>query len=179
MIDTEKVALRIANIQHRTMEHDEKEIGLVEITFEMNPLTPQLAGELDGYMKSMLFERSSAEASNKLGGATFRLGILPQTIVVRSAPDQTKGSFTIDEAKIGTFKASRSKKSTAWTLRFTATCRPISKDQLASIVDSYLKTRYCTFADASPDLFSEVGKEEKRTRKAAAADAGESASTAH
>jgi hypothetical protein len=175
MFDTENVALRVADINHRTMEHDEKEIGLVEMVFEMNPLTPALAGELDEYMKSMLFQRKDAEVTSKLGGATFRLGILPQEIVVKMAPDQSKGSFTIDEAKIGSFTASRSKKSTAWTLKFTATFHPRSKDELASVVDCYLKTRFCTFADASPDLFSEVGKEREKTAKAVRASDGASA----
>lgn len=179
MFDTERLPIRFANIQHRTMERGEKEIALVEITLEINPLKPELAQELDGYVRSTLFTRSDAAVTPKLAGARFNLSPLPQEILVRMAPDQTDESFLIREAKIGEFSARRSKKSSAWRLVFTATCNPTSEHHLAQIVDSYLKTRYCTFANAQADLFSEKGQEERKTRRAAAAATGEPAAATH
>lgn len=178
--NTERVPLRFNRIEHLQMQKDEKEIGLVQITLELNPLTPALAKDLSEFMRSMLFTRTDAVVNQQLRAADFNLSALPQEIVVRMATDQGKASFTIKEAKIGPFKARRSAGSTEWRLVFTATCMPASEHQLAQIVDCYRKQRVCTFADASPDLFSEVGKEEAKTRRAAAAStaAAESA-TAH
>lgn len=175
MFDTERVPVRFADLSPRQMEKDDKEIGLLELQLEINPFTAAMAGELHDFVKRTLFTASATEVTSLLGGATFRLGLLPQEIAVRAAPDQVKASFVILEAKIGPFKAKRSKKSSAWTASFIATCAPQTKDQLAQLMDCYLKTRYLTFADATPDLFSEIGKEEKRARRAAAG--GESAAT--
>jgi len=179
MFDTECVPVRIANLAHRQMQKDEKEIGLVDITCELHPLTPKLAGELDDYVKRVLYTATDAEVTSKLKAASFALPLGPQEIVVRMAPDQKKDTFTLLETKITSLKAKRGKKSSAWTLVFVVTCAPTSATQLEQIVDSYLKMRYLTFADATADLFAEQSKEEKRARRGAAANgAGESA-TAH
>lgn len=162
MFDSEHVALRIDKIDHLTMERDEKEIGLVKLTLELNPLTRQKADELSEFMRRTLYTAKDAEVTPQLEGATFNLTIPPQELVVRMAPDQPDESFTIQEAKIGPLHARRSKKSSSWRLRFTATFAPMSEHELAQVVDCYTKTRYFTFADAQPDLFSESTK--KRTR---------------
>lgn len=178
--NTEHVGMRLQDIAHRIMDKDEKEIGLVVLTFEINPLTPELATDLDEFMRSMLFTRTDAAVNAKLQGAKFDLSIQPQEMVVRMAKDQKKDSFTITEAKIGTFHARRSKKSTGWRLVFDITCSPASEHQLAQIADSIGKHRYITFADARPDLFSELGEEERKTRKAArSAGAAASATATH
>ena len=177
MFDRENVNIQFTNIAPRVMQKDEKEIALVEITCEINPFTKELAGELDEFVKASLFTRTDAEINSKLAGVTFRLAILPQTVVVRMAHDQKKDSFTIDEAKIGELHARRSKTTTTWKLVFTMTCSPVSEHQLAQIFDCYRKARFLTFADASPDLFAEQSKEEKRARRAAAAPATAGAAT--
>lgn len=178
MFDRENINLRFTNIAPRVMDKDEKEIALVEITCEINPLSRELAGELDEFVKSSLFTRTDSEANSKLAGVTFHLPIQPQQVVVRMAADQGKASFVIDEAKVGDLHARRGKTTSTWKLVFSLTCSPVSDKQLAQIFDCYRKARFLTFADASPDLFAEVSKEEKQARRAAAATAAESA-TAH
>jgi hypothetical protein len=176
MFDSERVAMRVANLQHRQETKDDKEIGLVEITMEINPLPPALAQELDPYMRSTLFTMSDAAVTAKLQGAEFDLSFPNQDVLLFMAPDQGAESFQLRDAEIGTFKARRSKLSTAWRLRFTVTCMPLSEHQLAQIVDSYLKTRYCTFAGAQPDLLASGDEAPSRPRRAARA-AGAAAST--
>jgi hypothetical protein len=165
VFDRNNVPVRIADIAHRQMEHDEKEIALVELQLEINPLTRELVKELDDFVRRTLFTATDAEVTSKLKGASFQLPIRPQAIVVRMAPDQGEESFTIDEAKVGVLHARRSKKSPTWRLVFTVTCSPASEHQLSQIVDAYLKTRYLTFANASPGLFDEEEKEARRQSK--------------
>jgi hypothetical protein len=164
MFESEHVPVRFAAINHRRMEVDEREVSLVEITFEMSPFTKERAKELDDYVRRTLFTANDAEVTQKLGGANFRLAIRPQSIVVRMAPDQGKASFVIDEAKIGTFHARRSKKSSAWRMVFSVTCAPASEHQLAQIVECYLKSRYVTFANAEPGLFDEADREDRKKK---------------
>lgn len=166
MFDTERVGMRVANIQHRTMERDEKEIGLVELTMEINPLTPALAQELDPFMRGTLFTKNDAAVTPKLAGAEFDLSVPEQEIAVHSAPGQTDATFIIDEAKIGIVKARRSKRSTGWRLRFTITFMPTSEHLLAQVVDSYLKSRYLTFASAEPSLFAPSTKQRTKAVRA-------------
>lgn len=162
--DTEHVNCRFAAIDVRQMEHDDAEIPLVEITLEINPLTASLAAELDGEVKAMLFSRADEEIKSKVRRVVFDLPIRPQSIAVRSAPDQGEASYVIDEAKVTHVVVTRTKKSSAWTLRLKVLCSPSSADQLQQIVESYLKAKFCTFANATPGLFDEVEKDERKKK---------------
>lgn len=166
MFDTENVAVRIAKLEHRQMEKGEKEIQLVDITGEIHPFPRQLAAELDEFVRDTLFTKQDAEMRAKLKGVSFQLPIVPQAIAVRAAPDQAEASYVIDEAKIVSIKARRSKKSEAWRLAFVVRCSPVSEHQLAQIVEGYLKTRYLSFTNATPSLFDDVEKHERRQRRA-------------
>lgn len=166
MFNSENVSVRFNRIEHQTMKKDDAGISLVAIQFELNPLTHQLANELDGFVRGMLFTRTDAEVAAKLRRASFELPIRPQSIAVRMAPDQGDASFVIDEAKITNIAARRGKKSAAWTLVFTATCAPESEHQLAQIVDCYTKSRFITMANAVPGLFDEEEKAERKKRAA-------------
>lgn len=179
MFVTEHVPVRIANLAHRQMEHDQKEVALVDITCEINPLTPKLAAELDDFVRATLYTRTDSEVTSKLKSASFTLPLLPQAITFRNAPDQVKESFTLLETKITSIKAKRGKKSTAWTLVFVATCSPASDKQLGQIVDGYLKTRYLSFENATATLFDETEKEQRRSRGSAAMEAASEPATAH
>lgn len=178
MFEKEHVSCRLEKIEHLKMQKDDCEIALIKSTWEISPFTAQLATELDEFVRATLFTMTDAEVTSRLAGATFRLTRPPQEIVVRMAPDQTQGSFTITEAKVGPFYARRSLKSSAWRLLFVATFSPATEHQLAQVVDSITKTRYLTFADAQADLFVEVSKEEKRARKGAATPAHAAAAAA-
>lgn len=162
MFSKDNVCVRIANIAHRQLEQDEKEIPLVELTCEISPFTPELAGDLHDFIKRTLYTAQNVEVNDLLGGAKFNLAIRPQIIKVKMAPDQTKDSFTIAEAKIDSIKAKRSKKSPAWTLEFHVTCSPASEHQLSQIVDGYLKARYLSFDDAEACLFDQEVDETPR-----------------
>ena len=170
MFERENVGVRVSHITHEQMERDENEIALVKLTCELNPLTPALAGELHDKVKRTLYTAAGAEVDSLISGVSFNLGILPQSIVVRNAPDQPKASFRIDEAKISGIRAKRSKKSVAWTLEFAITCSPTSDKHLSQIVSTYLKTIYLIFAEATPDLFSESRAAEAKARRDAASD---------
>lgn len=177
--NTGKVALRFNKIEHLGMEKDEKEIDLITVKLELNPLTAARAKDLSDLMRRTLFTSGEAEVMPELEGAAFHPREPYQDIVVRDAPDQTEGSFTIHEGKIGTLFARRSKKSTAWRLVFSVTFMPRSKDVQALVIASRAKTRYCVFADAKPDLFSpSTQKRTQAVRAERAQGIGEGA-TAH
>lgn len=156
MFKRHDVPVRISNIVPELMEKNDAEVSLVKITCEINPLTPELAQEIHDFVRATLFTMSGAEVNSLLSTASFALVIPPQAVAVRMAPDSRKPSFTIDEAKIGDFKARRSKKSSAWTFVFTVTCSPASKDQLQQIFEAYTRTKYLTFAPAEPGLFDDA-----------------------
>jgi len=170
MFATEHIPVRIANIAHRQMEKGDQEIPLVDITCEINPLPAKLAAEIDDIVRRTLYTVNDAEVSTKIKAIAFdpgAIGLLPQSIEFRSAPDQTKETFTLLETKVSSLKAKRGKKSTAWTLVFVVTCSPASDKQLGQIVDSYLKTRYLSFDNATATLFDADEKQQRRSRGAA------------
>lgn len=135
---------------------------------------------LSKFMRDTLFTKNDAEVTPQLHAATFDLSELPQVVDVRMAPDQEEPSFTINEGRIGHFRARRSKKSSAWRLLFTVTCAPASDHQLAQIVACRAKQRICSFEDASPDLFSVTGEQRRKVAKAErAAGIGVESAVAH
>lgn len=177
MFSTPHVGVRIASITHRSMEQDEAEVPLTEMTCELSPFTPSLAGDLHDFVKRTLYTAAGVEVNSLLKGAIFDIAIRPQQIEVRMTPDQDEDSFTILEAKIGSIKAKRSKKSTAWVLEFTITCSPATEHQLAQIVECYLKTRYLSFQNAESCLFdTEVDETPQLKRKRGG---GSAEATAH
>ena len=176
MFDTADVAMRFEKIEPRRMEKDDLEIGLLEIELTVNPFTAELAKELDDYVRRILFTSTDAEVTRKLRSASFDLTIQPQRVEVRMAPDQAEESFELQEVKILSVIARRGKKSSAWRLHVKLRCAPSSEHQLAQVIDCYTKMRYLTFEATQGDLFTEVGKERAKTRKArkqAAAGSGE------
>lgn len=155
MFNRSNVAIRVSKITHNQMEQEDHEVPLTVVSCEISPLTPELAGDLHDIVRGTLYTRTDAEVKALVGGVSFNLSIPPQAVAWRMAPDQGRGSFTLQEAKIDEVKASRAKKSQAWTLSFRLTCSPASDKQLAQIVERYLKTSYLTFEDAVPTLFDE------------------------
>lgn len=156
MFSRPEVCVRIAAINHNQMEQDENKVTLTILTCEVAPLTPELAADLHDFVKRTLYTAQDVEVNGLLGSASFNLGIPPQAVAFRMAPDQKKASFVIAEAKIDGIKAKRGKKSTAWTLEFKLTCSPASDHQLAQIIESYLKAKYLTFENATASLFDEA-----------------------
>ena len=179
MFTTPHIPMRFESITpHSPLKKDEKEIPLMEVTCELNPLTPALAGEIHDFVKRTLFTSTVAEANRMLKGASFELSVVSQKITVRMAPDQGKPSFEVPEAKITAVKAKRSAKSSAWTLVVTFLWSPPSDKVLGALMDCYLKQRYLTWENAGADLFTIV-EEPKATRgRGMTGGAGESA-TAH
>lgn len=156
MFSRPNVAVRVSNVAHNQMEQDDTEIPLTILTCEVAPLTPELAGDLHDFVRRTLYTSTDVEVNSLLRSAAFDLSIPAQAVAFRMAPDQTKASFQLEEAKIDGIKAKRSKKSTAWTLEFKLTCSPASAKQLESLVESYLKVKYLTFENAVPSLFDET-----------------------
>lgn len=176
MFKTAHVPVRIANVTHQSMERDETEVPLTILACEIAPFPAGLAGELHDFVKSTLYTRTGAEANSLLAGCSFDLQLRPQEVEMRLAPDQSKPTLTLPEAKIGNFHAKRSKKSSAWTLAFTVTCSPASPKQLHELVDCYSKTRFMCFEDSVGTLF-DAPTEEQKTRRARRQSEGEEAET--
>lgn len=166
MFSRPNVAVRINNVSPLKMDKDGAEITLLRLDCEVEPFTAELAKELDSEVRTALYTRTDAEVKSKVTSISWDLGIPPQVVEVRLAPDQEQESFTLLETKIANIKTKRSKKSTAWRLTFSMTCWPASEHQTAQIMDSYSKVRYMGFEAAQPDLFSDSTKQRTRAVRA-------------
>jgi hypothetical protein len=166
MFSRQNVAIKVTGIAPLKMDRDEKEITLLRMDCEVEPFSPELAKELDGEVRSALFTRGDAEVKSKVTSIGWDLGIPPQVVDVRMAPDQDEASFSLTETKIGNIKTRRSGKSNAWRLTFSITCWPASEHQSAQIIDAYSKVRYMSFEPAHPDLFSDSTKERTKAVRA-------------
>lgn len=179
MFDRNRIPLKVTNITPQKMEHEEKDLTLLKIDCEIEPFTPELAADLDADVRQTLYTRQDAAIKTKVTSIGWDLGIPPQMVDLRLAPDQEEPSFTLDEAKVSNVKTKRSGKSTAWRLTFSLTVFPTSAQQMNQIIESYTKVRYTDWEVAHPDLFSDSTKKRTKAVRAERAQGIGDGATAH
>jgi hypothetical protein len=178
MFQMSHVPVRIANVTHQQMQKDDDEIALTVLACEISPFPAGLAGELHDFVRGTLYTRTGAEVNSLLAGCSFALDLRPQEVEMRLAPDQSKPTLVLPEAKIANFRASRPKRTSSWTLHFSITCSPASAKQLHDLVDCHTRTRYMCFADSEGTLFDEPTEEQKTRRARRQSEAEETAAPA-
>jgi hypothetical protein len=152
MFTTPNLAMMQRGLRHDVITKGEMEVNLAHITLEIF-LTASLAAEVSDFMRTTLYNRTEGETNAQLKSASFDPDVQTQRVTVRMAPDQTEDSYSYAEAKVGRFHVTRSKSGT-WRCRFVITVSPASDHHLMQIVDSLKKSRFYSFADTKPDLFS-------------------------
>lgn len=165
MFDTPHIALKVIDVTHSRKIDGEKEVPVVHVEFEMNPLTAEMCAELSPFMKNTLFTMSDAAVNPQLLGANFAIVDREQILVARTAPDAGEATWKADAVTISPVSARRGKSTTAWKLVFTASWEPTGERQLALVIDSLTKVRYITFADQVPNLITEAARQEREESK--------------
>lgn len=165
MFDRPNVALRINKVSGKPMEHDETDLTLLQLDCVIEPLSADLAAELDTDVRARLFSRTDANVNKKISAIDWHareLGISTQVVQMRMAPDQNLDSFTLAEAEVSRkLKTKQSSDGKTWRLSFSLSVHPASEHQAAQILESLGKVRYCSFEARQPDLFGPSQK--KRT----------------
>lgn len=165
MFDTPHIALKVTDVTHSRRIEGEKEVPVVHVELELNPLTAEMCAEVSPFMKNTLFTMSDAAVNPQMLSANFAIIDREQILVARSAPDAGEATWKAEAVTISPVSARRGKSTTAWKLVFTASWEPSGERQLALVIDSLTKVRYITFADQVPNLVTEVVREERAARR--------------
>ncbi len=154
MFHSQHVECYLARMTHRVAKNKStrSKVTIVDLGFEVRPLTPALAGELG--MKARLFS-SHGEVLTDTDAMVFNAKkICPkeQLIELWQAPDMPKASWALEHVQVKAIRAAQSGKASNWTLYFTVTFENPSRDDLAYLNAGLTEKHYLTFFDAAPRL---------------------------
>jgi hypothetical protein len=139
-----------------------------DLTFRIEPMTRELAAELDEAIKGTLYRRNDAEINGHLTKVEFTHKPKPQALTFRPDPALTMTSLELDESKITKLRARKPKDGNHWVFLFRATVAQLSGQDLLYLQEALYKQHFLTFEPAEPGLFDEEEKKERKVRRAAA-----------
>jgi len=174
--ESEKVGIWLDNISHRKVQTQDGEAPMVDLDFRIEPLTPELAAEIDPEIKRALFELTSGEARKAINSLGFNITIPQQNVQIFSTPDTERARLGLDRCDVSRIVARRVKGQDCFGLRFRFSFSHPSKEQHAYLSEHLYGQFFVTLEQTDPTLFEERGpfrkpaREEEQPRLVEAAD---------
>lgn len=153
MFRTENVEVYLARMTHRVGKDKQRnKKTIVDLAFEMRPITIALATELGIRRHLFLNEEQVVQDYHSVAFDARKLCPKLQAIGFREAPDMPRHTLVIDRAKVSGIAASKGEKSPAWSLTFKASFDHPGPGELAFLNNNLAERVFLTFTDADPSL---------------------------
>lgn len=151
------------DLTHRVQRKDEAEVPIADLSYRIQPFTPELAGELDGAVRRTLFRLSDGEPVPHLTGATFKIvNSQRQNVVVHSTPDTKKPKFAMIGCALSkTLRARADADMPGFVATFRVSMEHPSGDELAFFQDSLHKQHFLTFQPTQGDMLDELPEQSR------------------
>lgn len=158
MFDTEKIGLYLDDIRHRMVKAKggEGELAMVDLSWRIQPLTPELAGDLDDRVKRTLFRLTDGEPVPHVGAIGFKLGIPQQDMTIFATPETKRPKFHLSRCDVSkVIKARADADMPGFVLTFRTSYAHPSSDELAYFHEGLYKQHFATFVVTDPSLYSD------------------------
>lgn len=155
--ESEKVGIWLDNISHRKVQTQDGEAPMIDLDFRIEPITPELAAEIDPEIRRALFELSSGEPRKAIGSLGFNLTIPQQNVQVFTTPDTERARLSLDRCDVSRVVARRVKGQDCFGLRFRFSFSHPSKEQHAYLSEHLYGQFFVTLEQTDPTLFEERG----------------------
>jgi hypothetical protein len=155
MFQSEKVGVYLDDLGHRLVKSrkGEGEVAMVDLTFRIQPLTPELAGELEPSVKRTLFRLTDGEPVQHINAMGFKLGIPQQDLYFFTTPETKKIKFHLQRCDISKIVRARADADMpGFVLIFRASYAHPGKDELAYFHDGLYKQHFVSFQQTDPTL---------------------------
>lgn len=162
---SEKVGLWLDNISHRKVQTQDGEAPMLDLDFRIEPLTPEIASEIDPEIKRALFEMTSGEPRKTIGAIGFNLAIPQQNVQIFATPDTERARLALDRCDVSKIVARRVKAIDCFGLRFRFSFSHPSKEQHAYLAEHLYGQFFVTVEQTDPSLFEERGPIRKAPRE--------------
>ena len=136
---------------------------MLDLDLSIDPITPELAAEIDPEVRRALFMQSTGEPRSVVSVVAFKLKIPQQNLRVHTTPDTDRERMGFGRCDITKVLAREVKQYDGWGLRFRASLASPSRDQLEYVSDMLYRQMFITAEQTDPTLFEshEAGKPEK------------------
>ncbi len=170
MFKSEKIGAFLDAMAHRVVTaKGGAETTFLDLTWRIQPLTPELAGELGDPVKRSLFRLTDAEPVPHLQTAGLKLGIPQQEVFVFTTPETKRSKFHLVRCDISKIVSVRADKDMpGFVASFRTSFSNPDKDQLKYFNDSLYKQHFLTFqaTDDALALEDEDGGAERAENEA-------------
>lgn len=154
LFDAEKVGVFLDGISHRKVTTQDGEAPMVDLDLRIEPLTPELASEIDPEVRRSLFELSTGEARSLVSSVSFsKLAIPQQNVHVYTTPDTETARIMFDRCDVSRILARMVKGYDGFGLRFRLSFSHPTKDQHAYLAEHLYSQFFITTEQTDPDLF--------------------------
>lgn len=163
--ESEKVGIWLDNISHRKVQTQDGDAPMLDLDFRIEPITPELAAEIDPEIRRALFELTSGEPRTAIGSLGFNLTIPQQNVQVFSTPDTERARLSLDRCDVSRIVARRVKGQDCFGLRFRFSFSHPTKEQHAYLSEHLYGQFFVTLQQTDPTLFEERGPFRKPARE--------------
>jgi hypothetical protein len=144
-----KVGVYLDGINLRLEKTKDSEHKVVDLTWRVQPFTPELATRLHPDVRTLLFDLKSATPRPLLQGVQLKLPNLPkQHVDCWLLPDEEVGGFSLLHVEISDPRVRTEKGVDGYALIVYGTFGPLSAEELEYIVTWYSQQRFCVFREA-------------------------------
>lgn len=125
------------------------------LTLRIHPFSPELAGELDQFVRSTLWTMTKVDVQEKVRSIVFDLKLPSFAMVFQAAPDASVGwEFPYARLDKGQVTAKKHKDVAGWALTFKVRVPTPDANMLAMLHAGYTRQHFITFEPAEPDLIA-------------------------
>ena len=131
------------------------------LSFRIHPVSPELATDLDPFVRAALWTLGNVDPSEKTKAITFELHQPAFSLEFRAAPDTSRVAFAAAYAKLekSTVHARKHRDVSGWALTFKVRLETPDAKGLATLYAGYTHQHFLTFAPAEPDLISSMERD--------------------
>ena len=155
LFEAEKVGIFLDGIGHRKVKLKDGDAPMLDLDVRIEPLTPELATEIDPEIKRALFELTSGEPRPLVSRVAFKLQIPQQNVHIYATPDTDRARLVFDRCDVSRVVARRVKDIDCFGLTFRLSFSHPSKDQHAYLAEHLYQQFFATTEQTDPDLFED------------------------
>lgn len=163
MFQTEKIGLYLDDIRHRKVsaKGGDGEMAMMDLSFRVQPLSPELAGELDDRVRRTLFRLTDGEPVPHVGAIGFKLAVPQQDLAVFTTPETKRPKFHLSRCDISkVIKARADADMPGFVLTFRVSYAHPTRDELQYFHEGLYKQHFCSFIVTDPSLALEPSEPE-------------------
>lgn len=154
----DRLGMFIDDIGHRKIKTKDGETRMLDILFRIEPLTPELAGEIDPELKRIIYTMGSGEPKRMIQAIGVKVDIPQQNLAIYTTPDTATARIMFDRCDISKTVIRSIKDLDAFGFKFRASFGNPTREQLEYVDANLYSQVFVSSEQTDPDLFSDYSR---------------------